>query len=98
MIIHGLLQSRRFAPKSAVAFFESSNLQSARQLFDQILQPDTVLWNVMFKGYAEAGLHRETLLPFSQMKRRDVHCFDLRTGLRSNLFVGTSLIERLARD
>ncbi|XP_020595913.1 putative pentatricopeptide repeat-containing protein At5g37570 [Phalaenopsis equestris] len=122
IIIHGLLQSRRLAPKSAIAFFESSNPQSARQLFDQILQPDTVLWNVMFKGSAEAGLHRETLLLFTQMKRRDVrpnlftfpfvikscsmiparmagdqvHCFALKTGLRSNLFVGTSLIEMYA--
>ncbi|XP_028549807.1 pentatricopeptide repeat-containing protein At3g29230-like isoform X1 [Dendrobium catenatum] len=96
VIIHGLLQNRQLAPKAAIAYFETGNLASARQLFDQILQPGTVLWNVMLKGYTEAGLHKETLRLFSQMKKRDVHSFALKNGLKSNLFVGTALIDMYA--
>ncbi|KAL0917329.1 hypothetical protein M5K25_012384 [Dendrobium thyrsiflorum] len=77
VIIHGLLQNRQLAPKAAIAYFETGNLASARQLFDQILQPGTVLWNVMLKGYTEAGLHKDTLLLFSQMKRRDLEEHDV---------------------
>ncbi|KAI0507404.1 hypothetical protein KFK09_013529 [Dendrobium nobile] len=80
VIIHGLLQNRQLAPKAAIAYFETGNLASARQLFDQILQPGTVLWNVMLKGYTEAGLHKDTLRLFSQMKRRD-HILNLEIWL-----------------
>ncbi|KAK8951395.1 Pentatricopeptide repeat-containing protein [Platanthera zijinensis] len=121
-IVHGLLQSPYVAPKAAAAYFESSNPESARHLFDQIPEPNTVFYNVMFKGYTEAALHKETLQIFSQMKRRDarpnlftfpfviqscmlipapavgdqVHCFAAKTGLRSNVFVGTALINSFA--
>ncbi|XP_077243792.1 tetratricopeptide repeat (TPR)-like superfamily protein [Tasmannia lanceolata] len=44
----------------------------ARQVFDRITDPNVVLWNAMFKGYAENEFYRETLILFNQMKKRDI--------------------------
>ncbi|XP_010269045.1 PREDICTED: pentatricopeptide repeat-containing protein At1g08070, chloroplastic [Nelumbo nucifera] len=44
----------------------------ARLVFDQTPDPNAILWNAMFKGYAENKFHRETLVLFCQMKSKDV--------------------------
>ncbi|KAJ4977250.1 hypothetical protein NE237_002356 [Protea cynaroides] len=44
----------------------------ARLFFDRIPDPNSVLWNAIFKGYAENEFYREVLVLFNQMKRKDV--------------------------
>ncbi|RVX07137.1 Pentatricopeptide repeat-containing protein, chloroplastic [Vitis vinifera] len=40
----------------------------ARQLFDQIPDPNIALWNSMFRGYAQSESYREVVFLFFQMK------------------------------
>lgn len=73
IITLGLHQSPYLAPKITSALFkceESNAIALARQWFDRILHPNAVLWNVMFKEYANTGLHKETLLLFHEMMKR----------------------------
>ncbi|RVX12713.1 Pentatricopeptide repeat-containing protein, chloroplastic [Vitis vinifera] len=57
----------------------------ARQLFDQIPDPNIALWNSMFRGYAQSE--------FVQRSGEQVHCFLIKCGFRGNPFVGTTLID-----
>ncbi|CAL9043291.1 unnamed protein product, partial [Musa banksii] len=72
VVVHGLHHNPFLAPRVVAAAFRCGNPKLARQTFDQIFQPKTVLHNVMFKGYNGAGLHRDTMALFRRMRRRDV--------------------------
>ncbi|KAM0951711.1 putative tetratricopeptide-like helical domain superfamily [Dioscorea sansibarensis] len=87
-ITHGFFQSPFLAPKVIIAFFHFQNPNLALQSFQQIQQPNAVLWNVMFKGYTEIDLHTETLRLFVCMRKRDV---------RPNEYTFTFVIKSCAR-
>ncbi|ONK60973.1 uncharacterized protein A4U43_C08F24670 [Asparagus officinalis] len=69
IITLGLHQNPYLSPKITSKFFELQRPALARQLFDQILHPNVVLWNVMLKGFSEAGLCSDALLLFNQMMK-----------------------------
>nr|UPT48629.1 pentatricopeptide repeat protein AaPPR512 [Agave angustifolia] len=73
IIAQGLHQSPYLAPKIATALFQckrSSAVALARRWFDQIIRPNVVLYNVMFKGYTEVRLYEETLHLFHEMTKQ----------------------------
>ncbi|WOL10183.1 hypothetical protein Cni_G18937 [Canna indica] len=72
LVVHGLHHNPFLAPKIVASSFRFENLVLARQAFDQIPVPQTLLYNVMFKGYNGAGLWQDTLALFCQMRRNNV--------------------------
>ncbi|XP_072955364.1 pentatricopeptide repeat-containing protein At2g20540 [Typha angustifolia] len=72
VVSHGLHCSPFLAPKLASCAFRLRNPVLARMLFDQTPAPSVVHFNVMFKGYSDAGSQREALELFRLMLRGDV--------------------------
>ncbi|CAA6671773.1 unnamed protein product [Spirodela intermedia] len=64
----GLRRDGRLAPKMASTFFDLGLPEDARRWFDCVVDPATVLWNIMFKGYTQRDAHRETLALFARMR------------------------------
>ncbi|KAF8413540.1 hypothetical protein HHK36_001531 [Tetracentron sinense] len=85
IITHGFQHNEYVAPKLVAACAESNSMLYAHQIFDRIPDPNVVLWNAMFKGFAENQFFSATLLLFSQMKNRDVkpNCFTFPFVLKS---------------
>lgn len=65
--------SNNFISNSVIDMYgKCGDLQSARQVFDEIMVKDVVSWNVMMMGYAIHGLGRESLELFSAMKEQNL--------------------------
>ncbi|MQM21559.1 hypothetical protein Taro_054601 [Colocasia esculenta] len=71
-VASGLRRDGHLSPKVVAAFFESGHPEDARRWFDGVVFPNTVLWNVMFKGYTLGGAHGNTLALFARMRGRGV--------------------------
>ncbi|KAL3626157.1 hypothetical protein CASFOL_029706 [Castilleja foliolosa] len=50
------------------ALAKSGNISSARNLFDEMPQRDTIAWNAMISGYSHLGSHQEALSLFNSMR------------------------------
>ncbi|XP_047324687.1 pentatricopeptide repeat-containing protein At4g30700 [Impatiens glandulifera] len=59
-------------------YFKFSNVGAAYKVFDEILEPDTVLWNTMISGLVRNCFFSESIRCFSQMINRG-NCFDSTT-------------------
>ncbi|WOL00691.1 hypothetical protein Cni_G09404 [Canna indica] len=49
-------------------FINSSHIQEALSLFESIKKPDTFLWNLMIRGYANTELYEEAMDIYRQMQ------------------------------
>lgn len=67
VIIHGLQHSYYVVPRLIAQSAELRHVRYARCLFDQMLDPDVVIYNVMFKGYSQNGEHKEVISLFGKM-------------------------------
>ncbi|XP_074269828.1 pentatricopeptide repeat-containing protein DOT4, chloroplastic [Silene latifolia] len=71
--IHGCLLKLHLGGKTAVVnslisfYFKFGRVESARKLFDELLDRDIISWNSMVSGYASNGLPEEGLSVFEQM-------------------------------
>lgn len=72
-------------PKLVVVCATLKRMAYARQLFDQIPDPNIALWNSMFRGYSQSESYREVVFLFSQMKGKGVwpNCFTFPVVLKS---------------
>ncbi|KAH9312908.1 hypothetical protein KI387_027943, partial [Taxus chinensis] len=65
------------------------NMESARQLFDNIRQRDVISWTAMNAGYAQSGHAEEALKLFCRMHseamRPDVVVFPILLSASANL-------------
>ncbi|KAJ8440265.1 hypothetical protein Cgig2_001600 [Carnegiea gigantea] len=85
VITHGLQHSHYVVPKFIAQFAEWKNMKYARQVFDQMLDPNDVTYNVMFKGYLQNGQHKEVVSLFRKMMEFDVmpSCYTFPMVLKS---------------
>lgn len=65
--MHGLKHSYYVVPKLIAKLAELKHIRYARKLFDEMPEPDSVIYNVMFKGYSQNGMHKEVLSLFGKM-------------------------------
>lgn len=81
VITHGFQHNHNIIPKIlSLSFTLLFQPQHSKLWFDIFLSsnkyprptPNSVSWNVMFKGYTNAGLYRRTLDLFDDMRKRDV--------------------------
>ncbi|CDP12017.1 unnamed protein product [Coffea canephora] len=49
-------------------FSKTGNLDDARRIFDDLIEPDTVSWTAMISGYVHAGFPEEALELFEEMR------------------------------
>lgn len=63
-------------PSVSTAFItvyaRTNDMESARQLFDQMPKKTSASWNTMISGYTQNGLTNEAILLFRQMQMSDV--------------------------
>ncbi|VFQ63359.1 unnamed protein product [Cuscuta campestris] len=58
---------------SLVRMYSAGRLVSdARKVFDEMVQPDTALWNAMMAGYAKVGDMEAAMSLFEHMSRRNI--------------------------
>ncbi|CAH8264964.1 unnamed protein product [Arabidopsis lyrata] len=50
---------------------KSGRITSARQMFDEMTDRDTVAWNTMLTSYSHLGLHQEAIALFTQLRFSD---------------------------
>ncbi|XP_031505505.1 pentatricopeptide repeat-containing protein At1g08070, chloroplastic-like isoform X1 [Nymphaea colorata] len=72
MIINYLSQSHYLLPKIVAQCGTYSRMSYAHQVFSQTHRPNVVLWNTMFKGYAENEFYRETVELYARMHRQGI--------------------------
>ncbi|KAL8112164.1 hypothetical protein AgCh_019749 [Apium graveolens] len=60
-------------------------MSCARQLFDQMPDPSSALWNTMFKGYVQNEMYGQVMSLFNQINRKNVRhsCFTFPMVLKS---------------
>lgn len=85
VIVHGLQHSQYVVPKFITRFAELKDMKYARCLFDQMLDPNDVSYNVMFKGYMQNGQYNEVLSLFRKMMEFQVNpsCYTFPMVLKS---------------
>ncbi|KAI5419504.1 pentatricopeptide repeat-containing protein At1g08070, chloroplastic [Lathyrus oleraceus] len=69
IVTHGLQHNDFVAPSFIATCSRLGRMQHARKLFDQIPEPNTATWNVMFRGYSQNELHRDAVVLFGKLNR-----------------------------
>ncbi|XP_057821304.2 pentatricopeptide repeat-containing protein At3g12770-like isoform X2 [Cryptomeria japonica] len=78
MDIHQSIKDRGFSSDVVVAtalvdmYVKCGSMHMARELFDKMLQRDTVSWNAMIAGYAQHGFFGKAFETFKQMQMASV--------------------------
>ncbi|KAD2804276.1 hypothetical protein E3N88_37653 [Mikania micrantha] len=82
---HGFQYNQFITPRLVSACSEIKNMAHARQLFDQIPNPNMAPWNSMFKGYIGNEMYMDVLLLFGYMISINVkpNCFTFPMVLKS---------------
>lgn len=72
-------------PKLVSACASLKRMAYARQVFDQIPEPNVTLWNSILKGYAHNESHGEVISSFGQMRSSDArpNCYTFPVVLKS---------------
>ncbi|XP_057854721.2 pentatricopeptide repeat-containing protein At1g08070, chloroplastic-like [Cryptomeria japonica] len=94
--IHPHITLRKFASATATFFqnkllnmyLNCGSLVEARQLFDQVSEPDVFSWNIIIIAYRRHGFSTEALKLFHQMQR---------TGTQPNQFTFASILPACAK-
>ncbi|XP_051117120.1 pentatricopeptide repeat-containing protein At5g66520-like [Andrographis paniculata] len=74
--IHAQIATNGFAAKNFILvkmlslYVAFDNFPRARQVFDQLPDPSTAIWNQIIRGYSRAGCPRNSIELFSAMGRR----------------------------
>ncbi|KAJ7539790.1 hypothetical protein O6H91_11G109000 [Diphasiastrum complanatum] len=53
-------------------YAKCGSIEHAREVFNNIHEPNVVSWNVMIAGYAQQGLGKEAIALYKQMQQEDV--------------------------
>ncbi|CAA7042143.1 unnamed protein product [Microthlaspi erraticum] len=61
----------RFFTSKIASLAKSGHIASARKVFDQMPDRDTVAWNTMLTSYSHSGLHHEATSIFTQLRFSD---------------------------
>ncbi|XP_068658451.1 pentatricopeptide repeat-containing protein At3g56550-like [Aristolochia californica] len=72
IIRHGYLFSVSVYTNLVRSYGGSGSVETAKKLFDEMLEKDLVAWNSMISCYSQAGLHTEAMELYDQMRTSSV--------------------------
>ncbi|ONK64304.1 uncharacterized protein A4U43_C07F24300 [Asparagus officinalis] len=72
IITSGHFQNPFLVSKLVSVYSDTGDIKIARKVFDKMPDRDTHLWNVMIRGYANAGPQSEAVCIYNEMRRASV--------------------------